>query len=1341
MSDRSVRFVALAVAMFCAQAAAQVIPASRVEDWSVAGYPGPVPEPTTVVDATAYGAVNDGSASTNAAVKAAIQALGGQPGVVLLPAGTYLFTATVSLPSGVVLRGAGSTATLLEFDLNDAAVDAFSISGSASGGYVPVASGYERGSTTLTLGGPGTFAPGDYAELHQANGAWDTNPATWAVFAIGQIVRVVAVDGAVLTLETPLRTTYDAALAPEIRKLVAKVDVGLESFKVQRVDAPTGGGHNVRFTYAARCWLKDVESAFSAGSHVMINASTRVEVTGCYVHEAFGYDGSATRGYGVTLDNHAGEALVENNVFRKLRHAMMTKLGANGNVVAYNYSRENFRSEIFSNLSADISLHGHWSFANLFEGNIVQTIMVDHYWGASGPYNTFFRNRTELFGLIFSAATGGSLQTASQNVVGNELMSASMSLLGAAYQLNGADHLAHGNQVGPNVQPAGTGNVDDLSYYRGAGQPWCHLAAHVPPVGLPNGLGAFVNRARERWDAGGPMTWLDLRTGVGADVTLIHGESTTLVARATGGRAPLSFQWLPEAGLDDPHALQPVAAPLFSTTYTLTVTDAQGCARSHAVRVTVTDEAGVEDVDECLLGVDACSPHADCENLWQSYACACRPGYAGDGFACEPTCAPACAHGACAAPDTCACDAGWTGGACDQPICAPACAHGACAAPDTCACDAGWTGGRCDAAVCGDGLTVGDEQCEAGGGALPACCDPLTCRFASEAVTCRPATGDCDAPEACPGADALCPPDVAAPDGSLCVASDQTDGACFAGACEVLAANDDCGGALALRADEPVIGSFEHAHADPAPAPPCPADLLGPDLFFVYAFAAGEAFTVRATPDAGLDVALVTWSGCAEAAACLAAVNDAPAGADEALALEAGDTGGALIVQVLALASDAPTAGFTLVIESAPPIADEGGLDAVEPNAEQPEVLDEGLTAEPDPGNEPEPDLPLAPDLPEPDLPVPDLPVEVTPDPPAEVAAELGADVAPDLPGEVAAELAADAPPLPDLARDAEIGAEADGGVPDLASNDRHDPADEGSRHDQGAPDPEATDDISGGSHGSGCSSGSLPAPGKPGALLALAALLAGVALRRASRRAALGALAVVLVLGLASGSALAAKKGTPKKKAKKPREPITITADVGVGPAAHFFTGPLQDDQVVHAGLKLDVQGIIDQATIRANQERIPKKWRKRALQLEEFRLSPFWWLPDTLVISPKLERTQMYGVVFRPLALGLAPLRHPVRFTLGAGLLATYLYVDSSLWTGGGMHFLRPGLDLRAELELPLGRAFALSLGWASAFYVPQEVGSGLRGVGEGFSGTIWHVGQAFVLFHFRFPYDVRL
>jgi hypothetical protein len=38
----------------------------------------------------------------------------------------------------------------------------------------------------------------------------------------------------------------------------------------------------------------------------MIENSTNIEVRSSYFHDAFTYDGSGTRGYGVTINNHSG---------------------------------------------------------------------------------------------------------------------------------------------------------------------------------------------------------------------------------------------------------------------------------------------------------------------------------------------------------------------------------------------------------------------------------------------------------------------------------------------------------------------------------------------------------------------------------------------------------------------------------------------------------------------------------------------------------------------------------------------------------------------------------------------------------------------------------------------------------------------------------------------------------------------------------------------------------------------------------------------------------------------------------------------------------------------------
>src|SRR4029078_10246631 len=125
------------------------------------------------------------------------------------------------------------------------------------------------------------------------------------------------------------------------------------------------------------------------GAHVAIETGSHIFISGCYFHESYVYDGVSTNCYGVMLITHACSNLIEDNIFKKLRHAMITKQGANGNVFGYNYSLEPNRSEFPSDFGADLCLHGHYAFANLYEGNIGQNLTIDQTWGPSGPFNTF----------------------------------------------------------------------------------------------------------------------------------------------------------------------------------------------------------------------------------------------------------------------------------------------------------------------------------------------------------------------------------------------------------------------------------------------------------------------------------------------------------------------------------------------------------------------------------------------------------------------------------------------------------------------------------------------------------------------------------------------------------------------------------------------------------------------------------------------------------------------------------------------------------------------------------------------------------------------------------------
>lgn len=200
----------------------------------------------------------------------------------------------------------------------------------------------------------------------------------------------------------------------------------------------------------------------------------------------------------------------------------------------------------------------------------------------------------------------------------------------------------------------------------------------------------------------------------------------------------------------------------------------------------------------------------------------------------------------------------------------------------------------------------------------------------------------------------------------------------------------------------------------------------------------------------------------------------------------------------------------------------------------------------------------------------------------------------------------------------------------------------------------------------------------------------------------------------------------------------VTIPVDIGLGPAAHLITGPVQEDQTLHTGLAMSVQAIIDKKTIKKNAKRIPRQYRKAAKQMDEVRFSPSIFIPDTLFISPKVENTGIMGISWAPVGVGVPLIKRGVRVSAGAELRLTYAYLYSD--TLSNTHFLRPGLAPRLVAEIPITKHFLVSTGWNSQLYIPQAVGGPITEMGE-LEDSIWHIGQAFFKFHYRFPYTVQM
>jgi PKD repeat protein len=85
-------------------------------------------------------------------------------------------------------------------------------------------------------------------------------------------------------------------------------------------------------------------------------------------------------------------------------------------------------------------------------------------------------------------------------------------------------------------------------------------------------------------------------------------SNTTLSAVASGGEPGYSYSWSPVAGLDNPAIQTPLAKPVVTTTYTVTVTDNNGCTATANVTVTVApDLTATATVDDGTIGTCATS--------------------------------------------------------------------------------------------------------------------------------------------------------------------------------------------------------------------------------------------------------------------------------------------------------------------------------------------------------------------------------------------------------------------------------------------------------------------------------------------------------------------------------------------------------------------------------------------------------------------------------------------------------------------------------------------------------------------------------------------------------------
>ena len=474
-----------------------IIPPERKVDWSP-GVMGGIPEVPIVKNAASYGATPGDGVDDRPAIQNAINAAAAAGGgAVFLPAGVYDIKSrthsdgALYLPSGVALRGEGPDRTFLQFDLGAYTQDVAGIKVLAwdYGFFTPVTGGYGKDSTTLTVSDASSFSAGDFAEIEEENDSRIGNK-NWSLNALGEMVKIIAVNGNQLILEKPLNYGYDAARNPQIRRVGVISHAGVERLHLKRLDS--GGGQMILLYNVANVWVREVESEFILNSHVLGYAAYQCEIRDSYFHEAWGY-GSGGQGYGVNLERHATNCLVENNIFRYLRHPIITQVGASGNVFSYNYSFDR------QSTLTDVSVHGHWPSYNLFEGNIVQEVNDSDYWGASGPGNTFFRMCVQAEGIQIKNDSDN------QNVVGNVLGDNAANSITEDATIQGT--LKHGNYEmgGISWDPTIADHTLPNSYYltqKPGFYDYQNMAWPSTGSDINTNQATCMNPARERWNDG-----------------------------------------------------------------------------------------------------------------------------------------------------------------------------------------------------------------------------------------------------------------------------------------------------------------------------------------------------------------------------------------------------------------------------------------------------------------------------------------------------------------------------------------------------------------------------------------------------------------------------------------------------------------------------------------------------------------------------------------------------------------------------------------------------------------------------------------------------------------------
>lgn len=488
------RYISTFLSLLFATLCLAQLPSYRQTDWNHAG------AKTAFSNDTIYLSqfLKDGL-DADLALSDALTIASNKNGTVLLDSGTYFFSKPIQIPANTKLIGKGAQSTHLIFDLKGSG-HLIQILGKTATQKLTITSNALRGETAIQVASNTSLAAGDWIKIGENNDELITSD--WAKGSAHQIVQIRKIQGNVLLLADALRLNLNTEKQAYVILVNPINNIELGGFHLVRRDKTDGQTANIFLSNAAHVVIKNIQSDSCNFAHIQIEESTHISINGCYIKSAFDYGGGG-KGYGIALQFGTGNCLIENNIFSKLRHSVLLQAGANGNVIAYNYSREPFWTETQfpSGLAGDLVLHGNAPFLNLFEGNICQNIVIDDSHGKNGDYNTFFRNRAEYYGIFMNAAPASD----SQNFIGNEITGTGNVKVGfftiplGNYTLSGINHFEQFNLLPQTTMPSNSEVLSTASLYLNEQPKWWNTKFPFPFCGDRNSFNQNNNPAYWRF--------------------------------------------------------------------------------------------------------------------------------------------------------------------------------------------------------------------------------------------------------------------------------------------------------------------------------------------------------------------------------------------------------------------------------------------------------------------------------------------------------------------------------------------------------------------------------------------------------------------------------------------------------------------------------------------------------------------------------------------------------------------------------------------------------------------------------------------------------------------------